>query len=201
MGFRGLIICSIRKTPLAVIPIVILGGTALTNLLVREPIYSHVATLFVLVISILLSIYAYWYVNGIGIQLIQTDPRSDSPAQTHYFSDFSLEDNYTEFDAYVEIPYWMDKFTLEFDPDDPLEVGLWEVPDDYTENGNTIECAQNAHNFGFVLSIAPESGSLGTGDRQVRIEENVTEHDLASLTIKSLSDSGEGYRQEYESEV
>lgn len=187
MGQRDSTIFLIRRTPLAIVPILVLAATAITGVLLQENNYSNYVTLIVLCASTGLSLYAYWLVNDINILCIQMDPEPESPARVHHSNEFDLKEGYSEFDTFVDIPEWMDNFILEFDADPPLEIGLWEVPDDYNENGNTIECSENAHDFGFILTVGGDVDKLWTADRKLRIHENVTKTKIATYTLKSVS--------------
>lgn len=199
MGLRSSVISLIRNAHIAWIPIFILGATAATGILVPRNGYENYATLLILAACSGLGIYAYWFVNNIALLCIQVEPESDFPARPHHFREFDLEEGYSKFDTFVCVPEWMDKFVLEFDADSPLEVGLWQVPDDYNENGNTIECSKNAHDFSFNLTVGGDADNLGTADRELRIHEKTTGKMIATLTLKSTSaQTDTSYRDQYE---
>ena len=202
MGLRSSLISLIRGAPIGVIPVLILAATATTGILMPENGYQNHVTIFVLVICTGLVSYGYWFVNNISLLCIQLEPESDFPARPHHFREFDLEEGYSKFDTFVCVPEWMDEFILEFDADSPLEVGLWQVPDDYNENGNTIECSENAHDFSFNLTVGGDTDNLGTADRELRINEKTTGEMVANLTLKSTSTQTDtSYRDQYESEA
>jgi len=198
MGLRGTILSRIRRVPLAIVPILVLAATAVTGILMPENRYSNHITLSVLGACSILSVYAYRLANKIKILCIQVDPESETPAHDHHHRKFDLEDGYSEFDIFVDIPEWKDEFILEFDADSPLEIGLWEVPDEYNENGNTVECSEGAHDFGFILIVGEDVDKLGTGKRKLRVYEKKTGTRLTTLELKSRSTRTDAsYRDRY----
>lgn len=201
MSRRGKIITLIRRAPFGVVPVLILAFTAITGILIPEGNYSDEATILVLLVCSGFAAYSYMLVNDTKIFYVQIDPESESPARTHYSNEFELDEGYSEFDAFVNIPKWMNKFILEFDPDSPLEVGLWEVPDDYNENGNTIECSDNAHDFSFILTVGGDVDELGTADRELRIYEKETNSKLTTLTLISTNtQADDSYRDQFKND-
>lgn len=198
MGQKESIVSYIRRAPLVLVPITIFAATAMTGVLIRGNDYSNHVTLLILGASTGLGIYAYWLVSDVNILCIQVDPESETPARNHHFNEFNLEEGYSEFDTFVDIPEWMDEFVLEFNADPPLEIGFWEIPDDYNEKGDTIECSDNAHDFSFVLTVGGDTDKLGTADRKLRIRENKTGTKIDTFIIKSTnSNNDNNYREEY----
>lgn len=198
MGLRGTILSWIRRVPIGIIPILVIAATALTGVLTSGNRYSNYVTIIVLGVCSVSGFYAYHLADRIRILCIQVDPDTDTPAYDHHHNEFDLEEGYSEFDVFVTIPEWKDEFILEFDADSPLEIGLWEVPDDYTEDGDTIECSSNAHDFGFVLIVGEDAEKLGRGSRDLRIYEKKSNEKLTTLKLKSEGTRKEAsYRDRY----
>ncbi|MBP1986021.1 hypothetical protein [Halolamina salifodinae] len=184
------------------ISIAALLSASVFQILFPESQYANYPTVAVIAGSFLLAVYVYAYVDGIDITYIQVEPELERPARNHQIKQFRTEEGYIEFDAFVEVPPWMDEFDLRFQTASPFTIGLWRVPDDFDGDDNRITCYGGAHDFGFKMTVGGDISDLGMGSRDLCIIENrrgETVDKLQLLTEETEEDGSHDYRSHHSS--
>lgn len=166
---------------------VVLALTAIANFALSGQNYRTEVTLLVLGVGGLVVVYVRYAVSDMEITYIQVHPSLEQPSVDHHKNRFRAEDGLIRFDVYVEVPKWMDSFSLNCDADPPFDVGIWDNPNDIPNEGNKLTCDEGAHNFQFRLHLGDDLENLRTGDRNLSITE--TKYGACNQTIQLVTEA------------
>ncbi|WP_459192095.1 hypothetical protein [Halosimplex sp. J119] len=128
---------------------------------------------------------ANYYLSGIGMVCLQTDPSSS--AKNHYMRSYPIPDGYAEFDVYLNIPHWLDSFSVEIQHDGPFTIAAWELPDPVSFNNEVIHCDGDLKKVPFVLRFGGEPQEIGDATYQVKFIDSKTERTIYSISLNGDS--------------
>lgn len=127
--------------------------------------------------------------SGLRIYCLQTEPISSAKAQ--YTKEYPVTDGYAEFEVYVDIPNWLQGFSVEIDPSGPFEIGTWDQPGGTNFDDGVLHCHQDMPGFPFTLRFAAEPEEIKEGSYNVYFKDgNGREIHKIVLDSKENLDTG-----------
>lgn len=103
--------------------------------------------------------------SSLGIYCLQKEPISSAKAQ--YTREYPVTDGYAEFEVYVDVPNWVQDFSIEIDANGPFKIGTWDEPGGTNFDDGVLHCHQDMPGFPFTLRFAAEPEDIKEGSYNV----------------------------------